>query len=248
MFLLEASTSTQNIRWDIIDSSLKLSSSSLGNSFHIIFWNSTSTENSSIGKPLSGQISNWEFWQYNIGSSVFNFLEFFINNLPFSIDNTLEIINIFNSNFCVLFFWFKFELYFQDDNFWICETFWLLFKTSIWESFLESDSTNKEWIIDWSTSYFFNTDQVLIKKVWIELLYCGNDDFCEKVFIWWKKFWVKCSLSTFNKHVSSFLWSIVELNDKVFKLFKAPLKSLFISSDQNLRIHTVFDKSFCVFH
>ena len=112
LLLFEFAASTQNISSNVVDCGLKLSASSLGNSFHVIFWNSTSTKDSSVSKPLGRQISDWKLWQDNIGSSVFDFLKFFINDFPFGIDNCLEIIDIFDSNFCILFFRLEFKFNF----------------------------------------------------------------------------------------------------------------------------------------
>lgn len=92
-----------------------------------------------------------------------DFFEFIIDDLPLGINDALEIINIVDSDFSVLFLRFKFEFDFQDDDFWIGKTFRLLFETSIWESFFKSYSTNQKRIIDWSTRYLFNTDQIFVK-------------------------------------------------------------------------------------
>jgi hypothetical protein len=60
LLLLEFTASTQNINTNVVDCGLKLSASGLGDSFHVIIWNSTSTKDSSVSKPLSCQISDWK--------------------------------------------------------------------------------------------------------------------------------------------------------------------------------------------
>ncbi len=74
LLLLEASTSSQHIRANVVNCSLKKSSSSFSHSLHIVIRYSSRTEDSSISEPLSGQISNWQFRKYDIGTSVLDFL------------------------------------------------------------------------------------------------------------------------------------------------------------------------------
>ncbi len=50
----ESAAGTKNIRLNVVDSSLKDSSSGLGNSIDIFIGNTASTEYTSISKPLSG--------------------------------------------------------------------------------------------------------------------------------------------------------------------------------------------------
>ena len=121
MFLLETSTSSQNIRSNIVDSGLKDSSSSLGNSGDIFIGDSTSTEDSSVSKPLSGKISNGKLGQDDIGSNIMDFLQFVIDDLPFSIDNGLEIINIADSDISIFLLRFKFKFNLQDDDLGVLE-------------------------------------------------------------------------------------------------------------------------------
>jgi hypothetical protein len=52
----------------------------------------------------------------------------------------LEVINIAYSDLCVLFLRFKFELYLEDDNFWVVEVFGHLLETSVGECLFEGDT------------------------------------------------------------------------------------------------------------
>jgi hypothetical protein len=58
-------------------------------------------------------------------------LELIVNDFPFGIDNALEVVNVLNSDFGVLFFRLKFEFDFQSHDFGILEALWLLLKTGV---------------------------------------------------------------------------------------------------------------------
>jgi hypothetical protein len=60
LLLLETTASTQNIRGYVVNCGLDLSASCLGDSFHIVVWDSACAKDSSVGKPLSCQVSDWE--------------------------------------------------------------------------------------------------------------------------------------------------------------------------------------------
>lgn len=89
-------------------------------------------------------------------------LKLFIDDLPFSINNALEIFNIADSDFSIFLFGLEFEFYFKDDDLRVNEILGLLFKSSIREGLLEGNSTDKERIVDGSTGNLFYTDEFLI--------------------------------------------------------------------------------------
>ena len=93
-----------------------------------------------------------------------NLLKFIIDDLPFSVYNALEVINIGDSHLSIFFFRLELELNLKNDDLGVNEALRLLFETSIREGLLEGNSSNKEGIIDRSSSNFFNTDQVFVQK------------------------------------------------------------------------------------
>lgn len=138
---LESTASSQNIGSYVIDRCLQSGTSSFGDSVDIFLWNSTCTENSSICEPLSSKISNRQLWENNVGSNIMDLLQFIINDLPFCIYDTLEIVDVTNSNLGILFLRFELKLYFEDNDLRINEFLRLLLKTSIWKCFFEGHST-----------------------------------------------------------------------------------------------------------
>lgn len=105
---------------------------------------STSTENISVSEVLSGEITNWQVGENNLGSTGDNLVQFTVNNVPLSIDNLLEVIWVFDSNLGVVFLSLELELDVQDGDLWVEETLWLLLETGIGESLLESNTLNCE--------------------------------------------------------------------------------------------------------
>ena len=103
MLLFEFSTSSQDICVQVVDGGLKGGSSGFRNPVDILIGDSTGTENSTVSKPLGGEIPDREFGQNNIGTNVMHFLQFFIDDLPLRIHDALEVIDVFDSDLCVFF-------------------------------------------------------------------------------------------------------------------------------------------------
>lgn len=61
LFLLEASAGTENVGADVVYSCLKLGSGGFSDSLHVIVGDSTGTEDSSVGEPLGGEVTDGEF-------------------------------------------------------------------------------------------------------------------------------------------------------------------------------------------
>jgi hypothetical protein len=123
-----------------------------------------------------------------------------------------------------------------------------LLKTGVWEGFFEGDTADQERVIDGSSCDFFDTNQILVQQVWIELFNGWDDDLSKEGFVTWEKLWIEGSFGTLDEHVSSFLWSIIELDDKILQFDETPFKGFFVPSDKDLWIHTVFDESLGIFH
>lgn len=108
---LESTACSQNIRSYVINSCLQSCTSSFGDSVDIFLRDSTCAENTSICEPLSCKISNRQLRENNIGSNIMDLLQFFINDLPFCIYDTLEIVDVTDPNLSILFFRFEFKFY-----------------------------------------------------------------------------------------------------------------------------------------
>lgn len=100
-----------------------------------------------------------------MGSRCNDVIKFFVNDIPFGIDNSLIIFGFLNSDFSVFFFAFEFEFEIQKEDFGVIEGFGLLFKTGIGEGFFKSNSVNNKGIGNRSSSNTFNSDHLFIKKL-----------------------------------------------------------------------------------
>ena len=151
-----------------------------------------------VGEVLSGEITNWEVGEDNLGSRFNNFVKFIINYVPFSIDDLLEIIWVFNPNFCIIFFSFKLKLVLKNQDFWVLEMLLLLFETSIRESLFETDTMYHEGVSDGSTGDFLDTDISLL-QILIEIQDGINDHLGEEGFIVRNNLGVEGGLRTFDE-------------------------------------------------
>lgn len=151
-----------------------------------------------VGEVLSGEITNWEVGEDNLGSRFNNFVKFIINYVPFSIDDLLEIIWVFNPNFCIIFFSFELKLVLKNQDFWVLEMLLLLFETSIRESLFETDTMYHEGVSDGSTGDFLDTDISLL-QILIEIQDGINDHLGEEGFIVRNNLGVEGGLRTFDE-------------------------------------------------
>lgn len=174
-------------------------------------------------------------------------LEFFINNLPLSVNNALEILYIAYPDFGIFFLRLELKFDLQNDDLRVGKLFGLLLKTCIGEGLFEGDPAHQKRVINRSTCDFFDTDQVLIKQVSVQLLNSGYHDLSEKLLVAREKFRVQSSLCTTNEHFSSSLRGVVDCDYQTIQVAQAKLESLFIASDNDLRVHTIFDKAFGIF-
>jgi len=151
-----------------------------------------------VSEVLSGKITNWEVREDDLGSGFNNFVKFIINYAPFSINDLLEIIWVFNSNFCIIFFSFKLKLVLKNQNFWVLEMLLLLFETSIRESLFETDTMYHEGISDGSTGDFLDTNISLL-QILIKIQNGINDHLGEESFVVRNNLGVEGSLRTFDE-------------------------------------------------
>jgi len=127
----EFTASSKNVSGNSVSGSLEDSTGGFGNSLNIFNVDSTSAENSSVGEILSSKITNWLARKNNLSSSLNDMVKLGINDVPFSINDLLEIIWVFNSNFSIILLGFQFKLDVEDGNLWVSEHFWCLFETGI---------------------------------------------------------------------------------------------------------------------
>ena len=112
-----------------------------------------------------------------------NFLKLLVDDLPLCVHDRLEVINVTDSDFSIFLFRLEFKLYFENDDFGVCELLWLLLETSVTKSLLKCHSTHQERVVDRSSGYFLYSDQILVQQVCVQFLNSRDHYFCEKILV-----------------------------------------------------------------
>jgi len=107
---------SENVLSEAKDGGLHDGSSGLGDSKDIVFLDSSSAENVSVGEVLSGKISNGKVGEDDLGSGLDNFVELVVDNVPLGVNNFLEVVGVIDSNFSVVLLGFKFELEVEEEE------------------------------------------------------------------------------------------------------------------------------------
>ena len=131
LHFLELAACSQNFLRQTISSRLNLAASGLYHALEILRWNPAGAEDVSISEILGRQITDWQFRQDNFGSSVDNFLQLIVDDLPFSVHNFLEVFWVLKSDFSTVLLGLQLELKVKCQNFRVDEALWLLLKTSV---------------------------------------------------------------------------------------------------------------------
>ena len=130
---------------EAVNSGLHDSASSLAHALQIFFSNAASAENVSVSEILGGKIADWELGKNNSCARSVNLVKLIIDNLPFSINNSLEVIGVLKSDLSAILLGLKLKLEVEAKNLGVViEAFGLLFETSIGESFLKANTLDEE--------------------------------------------------------------------------------------------------------
>lgn len=74
MLFLEPTAGAENVWGNIVDSGLEYSSGGLGDSVNILVGYSACAEDASVCEPLSGEVTDGEFGEDDVGANVVDFL------------------------------------------------------------------------------------------------------------------------------------------------------------------------------
>ena len=95
-----------------------------------------------------------------------NLVKFIINDLPFSINDSLEVIRVLKSDLSAIFLSLKLKLKVQAENLGVVsKAFGLLLETSVGESLPEADTLNNHGVCDGATGDLLDTDIVLVEII-----------------------------------------------------------------------------------
>jgi len=156
---------------DIRASRLNGSSDSLNYSLEIIVGNSSSAENVTVGKVLSGEISDRKARENHLGAGLDNGVEFSVDDLPFSVNNGLVFLrskssslrlalkspnhppfqlthrNLVDPDLSIVLLRLQLQLDVQTQDLGVDEALGLLLKSSIREGLLESHSLDQQRVL-----------------------------------------------------------------------------------------------------
>ena len=144
LHFLELAACSKNLLRQAISSCLNLATGCLHHALEIFRWNPARAEDVSISEVLGRQITDWQLRQHNFGSSVNNFLQLVVNDLPFSVHNLLEVFWVLKSDFSTVLLGLQLELKVKSQNLRVDEALWLLLKSSVRERLLEADTLDQE--------------------------------------------------------------------------------------------------------
>ena len=165
-----------------------------------------------------------------------NLVKFIINDLPFSINNSLEVIRVLKSDLSAIFLGLKlkFEVKAEDLGV-VIEALGLLFETSIRESFLKADTLDKEGVSDGASSDLLDTDILFVKSVLVDGLDGIDNHSAEESLLFGDNLRVEGSLGALLEQFSLLFSSLVSNLYRYFlDALKAHLESHSVSLDDNL--------------
>ena len=247
--LFEFSADTENslstFFIETVNSSLQDGASGLAHTLEIIFSNTAGAENVSVSEILSGKITDWKLGENNSSARCMNLVKFIINDLPFSINDSLEVIRVLKSDLSAIFLGLKlkFEVKAEDLGV-VIEALGLLFETSIRESFLKADTLDKEGVSDGASSDLLDTDILFVKSVLVDGLDGIDNHSAEESLLFGDNLRVEGSLGALLEQFSLLFSSLVSNLYRYFlDALKAHLESHSVSLDDNLRVHAFLDQA-----
>jgi len=170
----ELAAFSHNLLGNTVNGGLNLGTSGLGDVLEIPDRDTTSAENVSVCEVLSGQVTNGHLGENDLGSRLDDSVKLVVDNLPFGVNNLLEVIGVLEADLSGVLLGLKLKLQVQAEDVGVLEALGLLFETSVGEGLLEADTFNKEGVGNGATSDLLDTNVVFV-QVTVEV-HNGIDD------------------------------------------------------------------------
>jgi len=129
--LFKLAAFAHNLVRDAEAGSLNLSASCLSDMVHIMWGNAASAENVSVGKELSCQVTDGHAGKNNLGASLLDSLKFVIDDLPFGVNDFLEVVRVLETDLSRVSLGLELELNVKQDNLGVLELLGLLLEAGI---------------------------------------------------------------------------------------------------------------------
>jgi hypothetical protein len=239
---LELSTFTKNLFGDTKGSGLALGTSCLTNTVKILKGDATSAEDIAVSEVLGSEITNGKLGEDNLGSSFDNSVEFVVNDLPFGVNNLLEIVGVFETDLSGVLFGLKLKFEVHDEHLGVLKGLGLLLETGVGEGLAEADTFNEEGISNGATSDLFDTNIVLV-KVFTEVHDGIDDHFAEEILVAGNNLGVEGSHGALLEQVALLGIRLVsDLDGNFADAVKAEAHGIAVTLDDNGGVHALIDE------
>ena len=240
--LFEFTSVTENRRFETVSSSLENGTSGLADALEIILRDATSAENVSVSEVLSGQVTDRELGENNVGSGLDDLLELVVDDLPFGINNLLEIIRVGKSDLSGVLLGLKLKLEVKGDDLGLVERLGGLLETSVREGLSEANTHDKERVGDRATS-----DHLDSNVFFVEVFINGHDGIDdhggEESLLLGDNLGVEGSLGALLEELTLLSGSLVaDLDGDFLDAIQAHLEGLSVTSNDDGRVHAFLDE------
>jgi len=238
----EFASETEDLIGKAVGGGLDSTAASLGNTVQIVGRHSSSAEHVSVREVLSGQVTNGELGEHNLGTGVNDFLEFIVDDLPFSVDNLLELFGVRESDLSGVLLGLKLKLDVEDEDLGIHEGLGLLLETSVGERLLEADTLDEERVSHGSSGDLLDTN-VLLVEVSIEVHDGVDDHLGEETLVLGDNLGVEGSRGALFEQVTLLLGALVaDLHGDLLETQEAETESLTVALDNDLGVHALVNE------
>jgi len=239
---LELAALSHNLLGDAVDGSLNLGTGGLGDVLEIPHGNATSAENISVSEILSGQITDGELGEHNLGAGLDDSVELVVNDLPFGVNDLLEVLGVLEADLSGVLLGLELKLEVQAENGRVLEGLGLLLETSVGESLSEANTLNEEGVGNRATSDLLDTDVVLV-QVFTEVHHGIDDHLGEELLLASNNLTVQGGGGALHKQVTLLSLGLVSnLVGDLPNAVNAKSLSLTVTSHDNGGVHTFLDE------
>ena len=239
---LEFTAVTENGVGDSEGGGLHLGTGGLTNTVEVLKRDAASAEDIAVSEVLSSEITDGELRENDLGASFDNGVELIVDDLPFSVDDLLEVVGVLKTDLSGVLLSFQLEFEVKDENLGVVEFLGLLLETGVGESLAEADALDEERVSDGATSDLLDTDIFLVEIV--GEVHDGIDNHvAEEVLVAGDNLGVKGSHSALLKQVTLLSFVLISnLNGNLPDAGKAKVHSVTVALDNNGGVHAFLNE------
>jgi hypothetical protein len=242
LHFLELAAFTENGIGDSKSGSLHLSTGGLAYTVEVLERNASSAENIAVSEVLGGEISDGELGEDDLGSSLDDGIELVVDDLPFGVDDLLEVVGVLEADLGGVLLCLELELEVEDKYHGVIEFLGLLLETGVGESLAEADTLDEERVSDGATSDLLDSDIVLVEVVG-QVHDSVNDHFSEEVLVAGNNLGVEGSHRALLKQVALLRLALVsDLDRDLPDAVQAETHGVAVALDNNGGVHALVNE------